>query len=908
MHRSLSLGALTTANNGDITISDQATTTGGIFNTSLLANVSTSITLAGGSLTGRNVSLNANSTVNVNSQSLSLYGGLVQVGVLTSDSTASISVTSGMITASGNLTLTATSNVTTNLAAAPTSNSNNTATDAAVSNSTVASSPTVTVSGGTLSDPSGTLSLTATNITNVTTTAMGNAGGSAGSAKGGTVGVAEMLGDTDAVVTGGSVTGGTVNITSTSNRTVTTSASATQGGATNPGAPNTTQGQQALSNNNAATADGSVNFAGAVAVTTLLGDTKAQIEGGSVTSTAPLTLQSSATSAPTTTADGSPASGLAGTGIGTAVGIGVTNINSLASIGGNSSLTAGVVNVTSLMPSSNFIVNSTSGRSGTGVGVAGAVVDRFHLGQRGFQGRRGSQPPQRQPRVVVHVDDRRHLHGDVANHGGTGGRRRGIGGDQLRHDRLPGLDRGQRRPHERRQSVTNSPGYTDHEYHRRRRRDGWYGNRRRGCPIDPDRRYRRGDRHRPHAHPRRRLMSNATRSSSVTTKADGVTGASGVGVGAVVGLTFANESTQATVGRSVTAPSASLITNATGNSSTTGLASAQGAAPGSTSAASLISNWLAFGVSKNWTNTFTLPNLATPDGSLGVAGAIAVNFASPTAASSLLAGSTFMLTGSLLVEASTQYNASATADGSAVNTVTGIAGAVSIDDSTPDATATIAGSATASSVTLTATITNGQSLSSAKSGAGSTNVGVAGALSLNFPGADTSATIPTGGSVTIPGSSSSALLVKASTTSTDTATADSTAAGLAHLGVGASAVFQYSTNAATVSTNGTVNVPHNATFEADGNYTTITTATAGAVGGTGVAQALALAVTNNATQALIQSAAMLSIGGVLLVRAYQRTNSTTRGRGDSAGPNVALGAVLSGDIASTRPQPRSRAT
>ena len=890
-------GALTTANNGDIIINDQAATSGGLVSTGLLANVSTSITLAGGSLTGRNVTLDAASTVTVNSQSLALFGGLVQVGVLTSDSTASVAITSGMITASGNLTLRATSNVTTNLAAAPSSNSNNTATDAAVSNSTVTSSPSVTVSGGTLIASSGTLSLTATNTTNVTTTAMGNAGGSAPSAKGGTVGVAEMLGDTDAIVTGGSVTGGTVNISATSNRTVSTSASATQGGATNPGAPNTTQGQQALSNNNAATSDGKVNFAGAVAVTTLLGDTKAEIEGGSLTSTAPLALQSSATSALTTTADGSPASGLGGTGIGAAVGIGVTNINSLASIGGNSSLTAGVVNVTSLLPASNFVVNSTSGRSGAGVGVAGALsidstsanttskVDgaanfdnaNLALSATSTTGSTATAMSQTIGSQAVGVGA-----SAAINYANTGSRASiednavptNVGSLSLTAQGTPTM------------TTTAAAGAA--------------GGTATGAAVAlsiPTGATSAVIGVGPTLTLGGAMMSNATRTSSVTTEADGVTGASGVGVGAVVGLTFANESTQATVGRSITAPLASLTANATGNSSTTGLASAQGAAPGSTAAAALISNWLAFGVSRAWTNTLALPNLATPDGSLGVAGAIAVNFASPTATSSVLVGSTFTLTGSLIDQALTQYNASAAADGTAVNTITGIAGAVSLDNPTPDASAAIAGSATASSVTLTATITNGESLSAAKSGAGSTSVGVAGALSLNFPGATTSATIATGGSVTIPGSSSSDLLVKASTTSTDTATADSTAAGLTHLGVGASAVFQYSTNGATASTNGAVTVPHNATFEADGIYTTVTTATAGAVGGTGVAPALALAVTNNATQALIQSAAMLSIGGALLVRAYQRTNSTTRGRGDSAGPNVALGTVLSGDIA-----------
>ena len=71
-----------------------------------------------------------------------------------------------------------------------------------------------------------------------------------------------------------------VNVSATGDRTVTTLARATQGGAA-PGSPNPTQGQQTLTNNDAKTPDGSVNVAGAVAVTNLTGDTNATVSGGS---------------------------------------------------------------------------------------------------------------------------------------------------------------------------------------------------------------------------------------------------------------------------------------------------------------------------------------------------------------------------------------------------------------------------------------------------------------------------------------------------------------------------------------------------------------------------------------------------------------------------------------------------
>ena len=315
----------------------------------ITANGSANITVNGGSLTGDNITLAAQSTINVNSQSASLFNGLIKAGIVSSTSGANVQVTSGKLTASGNLSLTAASNVTTSLASAPTA-AGATNTDAAVSTSNVASTATVAVSGGTLTATAGTATIAATNTVNVTTSANGAAGGFASSAKGGTVAVTVLSGDTDATVSGGTVNAAGVNVSATGNRTVTTLARATQGGAI-PGSPNPTQGQQTLTNYGAKTPDGSVNVAGAVAVTNLTGNTNAGVSGGIVTSSAaPLAVTASAANHPTTTADASPASGAAGTGVGVAVAIGHTSANSTASLGGTTSVTAPSVNVTSTMP------------------------------------------------------------------------------------------------------------------------------------------------------------------------------------------------------------------------------------------------------------------------------------------------------------------------------------------------------------------------------------------------------------------------------------------------------------------------------------------------------------------------------------------------------------------------------
>ena len=208
---------------------------------------------------------------------------------------------------------------------------------------------------------------------NVTTTADGTAGGAAGSAQGGTVGVTVLTGDTIATLSAGTLNASEVDLSATSNRSVSTVAKATQGGAA-PG-PTNTKGQQTLTTYNAKTSDGKVNVAGAVAVTSLTGDTKARVIGGNTTSaTNPLTITASATNAPTTTADASTTTGGVGTGVGAAVAIGVTTANSVASLGGTANVTAGAVNITSVMPASSFTVGATSGSGAAALGVAGSLA------------------------------------------------------------------------------------------------------------------------------------------------------------------------------------------------------------------------------------------------------------------------------------------------------------------------------------------------------------------------------------------------------------------------------------------------------------------------------------------------------------------------------------------------------
>jgi hypothetical protein len=884
---------------GDISLTASQQSTGAVTGPgTITASASANITVNGGSLTGHTITLAAQSTINVNSQSAALFNGLVQVGAVNSNSGAAVQVQSGSLTASGDLNLSATSNVTAALATAPAA-PGAPKDDAAVSNSTIAGTASVVVSGGMLLAPGGKANIAAANTVNVTTTADGTAGGAAPSASGGTVAVTVLSGDTSATVSGGTVSASAVNLTSTSNRTVTTAATATQGGAA-PGSPNNTQGQQTLANNNATTPDGSVNVAAAVAVTSVTGDSKARISGGNVTSTSsPLTVTASAANKPTTTADASPVTGAPGTGVGAAVGIGLTTANSVASLGGTANLTAPAVNVNGLTPSSTFTVGATSGSGGAAVGVAGSLAIDVTTVRANAQVEPGSNvnvhgadltlsaqsttasPAAALPRTVAGqsvgvgasvalnvpaasaraaVENGATLSGAHAltvsalgNHTATTGALAGAAGGTATAGAV---------------SLAIPSGATEAV-----------------VGTGPALTLTGG------------LTVTTDRTTATTTRVDGASAVSGAAVGASVGLTVASESAEAAVGRGVQTGAAPALLHAEGHgtSSTTALASVSGAKPGTTAVNTLLGNLAAFAKGQGWApGTVTLPDAATPDGQAGVAGAVAVNVAALDASAQLLPGASLQVAGgALTVEATTTYSDSAVADGTAVNTKAGVAGVVAINVSRPTAEAIIAGSATAAAVQITATV-SGQTDVTADSGEGSTDVGVAGALALNIPAAASHAAVAAGGSVTLTGPpATSDVTVQATTTvSHDNATADGKALGFAKTGVGASVALDIPGNGAAAEVSGSVTSPHQVTVSADGDYTATATAAAGATGGTITAPALSLAVPHNTTLALIGAAAVVSAGAMMLVRASHRGTSTSRARGDTAGSDVAVGAAL----------------
>src|SRR5205807_881360 len=79
---------------------------------------------------------------------------------------------------------------------------------------------------------------------------------------------------------------------------------------------------------------------------------------------------------------------------------------------------------------------------------------------------------------------------------------------------------------------------------------------------------------------------------------------------------------------------------------------------------------------------------------------------------------------------------------------------------------------------------------------------------------------------------------------------------------------------------------------ANGDYTGTTLAQGGAAGGTAVAPALALTISDNDTFALLNAAAVVNAAGDMLVRAYHRGRPSSTAKGRAAGTNTAVGASL----------------
>ena len=250
-----------------------SSTSDGILGSGLLANSSAAITIDGGWLTGHDINIEAKSTVHITPTD-ALNGDAIHLSIATSNSSASVIIKDDLahvnfakITASGNLTVHALSDVTVNAVILPDSTGTNTNIDAAAATTIVTSSSKVGIEGNSaLNATAGEIHLNAENKVDVTTTA-----NAANAAKGAAVAVTYIDSDTTAYMSGGSAaTAHSVELNATSKSIAATTAISAAEGATSSGSGTGNKSEQALqdpnndgnSSDRAASSSGNLNHAG----------------------------------------------------------------------------------------------------------------------------------------------------------------------------------------------------------------------------------------------------------------------------------------------------------------------------------------------------------------------------------------------------------------------------------------------------------------------------------------------------------------------------------------------------------------------------------------------------------------------------------------------------------------------
>jgi len=279
-----------------------------------------------------------------------------------------------------------------------------------------------------------------------------------------------------------------------------------------------------------------------------------------------------------------------------------------------------------------------------------------------------------------------------------------------------------------------------------------------------------------------------------------------------------------------------------------------------------------------------------------VVGALAISDLESTTEASLASAQAASVDGAVSLLSQSANNAAVNADASSANGATGVATAVGINLGRAANTAELAQALGAHSLSVSAGLAPDAASSAfttnAVSGAGASNVGLAGALGVNAVDMSTAARLAQGASfIGIDGSGAVSLQALGNTSSTVSAKpAESTTGD--KVGIGASAAVNVVANrtAADIVAGASLKDAGNVGLDASGQYSTSTTAEAGAEGGIALTPASATAIVSNNTSARIGSD--LEITGNLNVRAQQKSASTTTAKGSAVGGKAAIGAAV----------------
>ena len=416
------------------------------------------------------------------------------------------------------------------------------------------------------------------------------------------------------------------------------------------------------------------------------------------------------------------------------------------------------------------------------------------------------------------------------------------------------------------------------------------------------------------------ISANATQTAKVTTNAEGAAKGSDVGVGAALSLAIATHLVQSTTYRDLVA--GGDVTFGAFGASSSEVDSTSSAAGGKSKSSSSsdhdgdtnqqANNQLDFGKQTATDNGTSAPSdSSTPkaqtsdsgDSSVEVAASISINVQHASSLAILPDHSTITAGGSVSFKTSANTDGKAKADGTATDASSvGIGAAVSVNFVDMKSTATTGdfSTITGNGLNVDATMTHlgGDSTSSfdaeAHSGAGSSDVGVAGSVALNIISDQTTA-IVYGHTVVSAGTGDVTVLAENLTEANASAISDATG-GSSSVGVGASVALNILTpmhTYAQVQDGAVLTGGHNVTISATASQNNVTTTVhAGSAGGDAISPAVAIAIVTTDTNASVGTGTGLSASGNVTIQATYSGTVTTSGDATAAGSDVAVGAIV----------------
>ena len=384
---------------------------------------------------------------------------------------------------------------------------------------------------------------------------------------------------------------------------------------------------------------------------------------------------------------------------------------------------------------------------------------------------------------------------------------------------------------------------------------------------------------------------------TATTKAD--SSAEGVvAVGGTVALSEVTTVTQAYIDGTATTDAASLSVAAESlNTVTTSAKAAAKGANKQTEAEKAASPSLTEKILAKFKN-----QAKTTEGSVEVAAAVAIANVNSVTQAYIASTGTQTTTGATTVFSKAATSSSVTADGSSTNSEVGIGAAVGLNIGVLVNQASIADNSIIDSNGLTVSATmptdtaKNTFASSATSGAGTSNVGVAGALGVNVLVNTTSATIE---NATVDAGSGDVLVeAKSAAASTITSGAKVTPASTtqpAQVGVGVTVGTNVAVNTTTaeIADGARIAGGNNFGLMAKADNTVTTAATGGAAGDkVAVTPVAAVTVAVNTTSARLGTGDLLDLTGDYTSSAEQRSTTSSTASGQTIGDKVAVGASI----------------